>query len=84
MLREYDDDDVCKYIRSLREAGGIVNCSIVIAAAKGILTLKNPGLMKEHGCPICLNSSWAELFLCRLGFVKRKGTKAARNLILPL
>ena len=54
--------------------------SIVIAAAKGILSHKNPGLLKEHGGPICLSSTWAESFLCRIGYVKRKTTKAAHKL----
>ena len=56
MLRDYDQD-VSNYIKSLREAGGIVNRSIVVAAAKGILSHKNPGLLKEHGGPICLSST---------------------------
>ena len=43
------DDQVAVYIRKLREAGGIVNCNIVIAAAKGIISHKNPSLLKEHG-----------------------------------
>lgn len=79
MLLEYDQD-VSRYIKSLREAGGIVNRSIIIAAAKGIVSHKNPGLLKEHGGPISISSSWAESFLRRIGFVKRKGTKAARKL----
>ena len=37
MLRNYDQD-ISRYIKTLREAGGIVNHSIVIAAAKGILS----------------------------------------------
>ena len=39
LLRGYDKD-VASYIKSLREAGGIVNRSIVIAAAKGIVPTK--------------------------------------------
>ena len=79
MLRDYDQD-VSNYIKSLREAGGIVNPSIVVAAAKGILSHKNRGLLKEHSCPICLSSTWAELFLRRNGYVKCKATKAAHKL----
>uniref|UniRef100_A0A1X7UVX2 HTH CENPB-type domain-containing protein n=1 Tax=Amphimedon queenslandica TaxID=400682 RepID=A0A1X7UVX2_AMPQE len=79
MLLEYDQD-VSRYIKSLREAGGIVNRSIVIAAAKGIVSHKNPVLLKEHGDPISISSSWAESFLRRIGYVKRKGTKAAHKL----
>ena len=79
LLRGYYKD-VASYIKSLREAGGIVNRSIVIAAAKGIVSYKNPALLKEHGGPLSLERSWAESFLRRLGYVKRKATKAARKL----
>ena len=75
--RDYDQD-VSNYIK---EAGGIVNRSIVVvAAAKGILSHKNSGLLKEHGGSICLSSTWAETFLHRIGYVKHKATKAARKL----
>ena len=79
MLRDYDQD-TSRYIKSLREKGGIVNHTIVIATSKSILFHKNPGLLKEHGGPICLSSTWAESFLRRIGYVKRKATKAARKL----
>ena len=78
MLHDYNQD-ISNYIKSLREAGGIVNCSIVVAAAKAILSHKNPGLLKEHGGLICLSSTWAESFLRRIGYVKHKDTKAARK-----
>ena len=61
MLGSYDRD-VASYMQSLRIAGGIVNHSIVVAAAKGIVYHKNPALMKEHGGPIDIKHSWAESF----------------------
>ena len=79
MLRGHDSD-VASYVKSLRIVGGIVNRSIVIAAAKGILSHKNPGLLREHGGPIDIGKSWAESFLRRNGYCKRKATKAARKL----
>ena len=74
------DRDVASYAQSLRIAGGIVNRSIVVAAAKGIVSHKNPALMKEQGGPIDIGHSWAESFLRRKGYVKRKAPKAARKL----
>ena len=68
-----NDKDVASYNKRLREAGGIVNR--VIAAAKGIVSYKNP---KEHGGPLSLERSWAESVL---GYVKRKAMKAARKLL---
>ena len=35
--------------------------------------------MSDFGSPIDLSKSWAQSFLRRLGYVKRKGTKAARK-----
>lgn len=76
LLQDYDKD-VASYIKSLREAVGICNRSIVIPAAKGIVSYKNPALLREHG----LERSWAELFLRLLGYVKRKATpKLPENL----
>ena len=69
-----------EYIKQLRPAGGIVNCNIVIAAAKGFISHKRPSLLKEHGGSLDLTKKWAESFLRCRGFVKRKATKAARKL----
>ena len=79
LLGRYDDD-VYDYIKCLRRSGGVVNSTIVISAAKGIITHKNPGLLKEYGGSVELGKKWAESFLIRRGYVKRKATKAARKL----
>ena len=79
MLGSYDRD-VASCVQSLRIAGGIVNHSIVVAAAKGIVSYKNPALLKEHGGPIDIGCCWAESFLQCKSYVKRKATKAARKL----
>ena len=60
------DDEVAEYIRNLRLSGGIVNSNILIAAAKGIIAHKNPGLLKDYGGSLDLGKKWA--------------TKAARKL----
>ena len=74
------DDEIAEYIRALRLAGGIVNRSIVVASAKGIIAHKNPGLLKEHGGSLDIGLKWAESFLKRREYVKRKATKAARKI----
>ena len=74
------DKDVAAHIRSIREAGGIVNQAIVIATARGLVKHKNPTLLSEAGGSIHITKTWAVSFLKRLGYVKRKGTKAARKL----
>ena len=83
------DDEVAQYIRNLRLSGGIVNSNIVIAAAKGIIGHKSPSFLRDYGGSLrnyrssdeCMNAKkWAESFLLRRGYVKRKATKAARKL----
>ena len=81
LVGEFDDQVAAyMYVRQLREAGGVVNCNIVIAAAKGIISHKNPSLLKEYGGHLDLGKKWAQSFLHRRNFVKRKATKAARKL----
>ena len=79
LLGKYDDE-VAEYVHMLRLSGGILNSSILIAAAKGIIAHRNPGLLKDYGGSLELGKKWAESFLIRRGYVKRKATKAARKL----
>ena len=74
------DEQVREYIRSLRLAGGIVSRSIVVSAAKGIIQHYDPSYLQEHGGELVVDDSWAKSLLNRMGYVKRKGTKAARKL----
>ena len=62
MLGSYDKE-VAKYLKSLHTAGGIVNRSILIATATGIVSHRSPGLLKEHGGSIYLGRKSAESFL---------------------
>ena len=80
LLREELDAKIAEYIHALRLAGGIVNRSIVQAAAKGIVTHSNPSQLQEHGGHVQIGVKWAESFLRCRGYVKRKATKAARKL----
>ena len=52
--------EVVKYVQCLRKAGDIVNRSIVIAAAKGIVSHWNPSLLKEHSGSIDIGRKWAK------------------------
>ena len=61
------------YLTKLRSAGGIVNRSIVVGAAKGLVKSEMPTLMRDSNTCIYLS------FLKRNNYVKRKGTKAARK-----
>ena len=72
------EKEVVDYIQSLRLSGGVVNRPIVIVTARGIVINKE-NLLSDFDGPIDLSKSWAQSFLRRLGYVKGKGTKAARK-----
>ena len=67
---------VMKYIRAVREAGGIVNSAIVIGAASGIVRRMKPELLESNGGHIVLpiKKDWAKYLLGKMKFVKRKAT----------
>ena len=78
LLGKYEKE-VEDYIHSIRLSGGVVNRSILIATARGIIINKEKCILSEFGGHVELSRSWAQSFLRRLGYVKRKGTKAARK-----
>lgn len=73
------DDDVQRHIRAIRDAGGAVNRTIVIATARGVIHARNRALLAENGGHIHLTRGWAASLMTRMGFVMRKATKAARK-----
>ena len=58
----------------MRQAGGVVNTTIVMAAAKGIVATKNSALLVEHGGHIEISKPWVKSLFNRMGYVKRKGS----------
>ena len=68
------DKQVRDYIGYLRSAGAVVNTSVVIASAKGILMHKDANLLLG----IDLTKGWAKYLLNRMGYVKRKATSKAK------
>ena len=74
MLPEATLTHLTRYIRAIREAGGIVNTAIVLGAALGIVKRMNPELLECNGGHVVLKKSWAQHFLTNMNFVKRKTT----------
>ena len=74
------DSQVQAYITALRKAGGVVDTSVVIGAAEGIVSTKKPGLLVKHGGHIELSKSWVQSLFHRMGYiyVKRKGSNAGK------
>ena len=74
------DLDACvqDYINALRKVGGVVNTTIVMAAANGIIAAKNPALLAQHGGHIEITKAWAKSIFQRMGYVKRKCSNAGK------
>ena len=66
------------YIRALRMAGGVVNTTIVMAAANGIVKAKDISRLASHGGSITINKGWARSLLNRMKYVKRKCSNAGK------
>ena len=66
--------DIKCYIRAVRDAGGVINTAIVLAAATGILQRKDPTSLQCNGGHIILKKSWAKYLLKTMKFVKRRAT----------
>lgn len=76
LLGNYYDGIIQLYVRMLREAGGSISASLVVAAATGILMTSNRGMLVEFGGHVQLNKYWARSLLQRMNFVQRKATTA--------
>ena len=72
------DAQVKQYVLHLRDKGAVVNTAIVQACAEGIVKNYDKRLLVSNGGHIMLTRDWAKSLLCRLGFVKRRGSTAAK------
>ena len=68
------DDQLQLYLRKVREQGGIITASVVVAAARGLLMSLDHTMVLEHGGHVNLTRQWAYHFLGRMKFVRRKAT----------
>ena len=75
ILGEHLDQAVSQRLQTIRNEGGVINSTIVMAIAGGILKDKNSGLLAEHGGSVNITKTWAKSLLNRIGRVKRKGAK---------
>lgn len=79
MLGEEMDRQLQEYVKSLRESKTVVNSTIVLPAAEGIVKSHDSGLLSCNGGHIkcTCTKQWAKHFLTRLGYVRRKATTKA-------
>jgi hypothetical protein len=66
------EKDLMDCLKALRTANGIVNSSIVRATALGIVESKNPGRLEKNGGDLDFSKDWANKFLTRMGWTKRR------------
>ena len=66
------DDLVKELVENLRISGGVMNTTVVMAGAQGIILSRDATKLQSHGGHINITKSWARSLLFRMGFVKRK------------
>ena len=71
------------YVQALRTAGGVVNTTIVMAAAMGIVSARDPTMLTLHGGHINITKTWAKSLLGRMRYVKRKCSNAGKVSVTP-
>ena len=67
---------VQKYLKKVRDVGGVVSARIVMATARDILLSNDKIKLVEFGGYVQLNRHWAYALLKRMNFVHRKATTA--------
>lgn len=66
------DDLVKELVENLRISGSVVNTTVVMAGAQGIILSWDAIKLQSYGRHINITKSWARSLLIRMGFVKRK------------
>ena len=78
LLGDKLDDQVKSYVQYLRTKGTPVNTAVVLGIASGIVKNHDSGLLASNGGHIVLGKPWAKHLLSRMGYVKRRGSTAAK------
>ena len=78
LLGEQLDNQVEKYLKTLRDKGGVINTAIVMACAEGVITNHDSNLLASNGGYITITKDWAKSLLSRMGFVKRHASTSAK------
>ena len=59
------------FVKNVRASGGVVNTTIVIAAARGIVEAENRALLVENGGHLDVSRDYARSLTRRMNLVKR-------------
>ena len=71
---DYIDKQLQLYVKKIRQQGGVVTASVVVAAAQVITMAYNHPQLAEFGGHVALTRTWVYYFLHRMKFIKRKAT----------
>lgn len=74
------EPEIRQYLQALRQNGAPVSRAIAISTGNAVVEFKEKSLLKKYGGTIEFGKPWAVSLFRRMGWVKRKGTKAARQL----
>uniref|UniRef100_A0A8C4QAG2 DDE-1 domain-containing protein n=1 Tax=Eptatretus burgeri TaxID=7764 RepID=A0A8C4QAG2_EPTBU len=80
LLGEKYDGMLKDWMKQVQLNGGVINRSIVMAVAEGILLKHDKTKLSQYGGTLQITEAWARSLLTRLGFGKRKGTKDVKKL----
>uniref|UniRef100_A0A914W0M0 DDE-1 domain-containing protein n=1 Tax=Plectus sambesii TaxID=2011161 RepID=A0A914W0M0_9BILA len=80
LLGKEIDDKIQEHLHRLRGQGGIVNGAVVNAVTRVYLKKMDRSRYRLEGEEILSKRSFSQSLMRRMGFVKRKGTKAAKKL----
>ena len=72
------DARVQLYIKEMRKNGVVINTSVVMAAAEGIVMHHDANLLAKYEGPIVITKHWVRALLTRMCFVKRQGNTKAK------
>ena len=76
LLSEEIDKKVIDMAGSMRRAGAVVNYNVLIAIAKGIVTVNDRTLLAEYGGTTKLGWKWCTSVFKRMKWTSRRGTRA--------
>lgn len=79
LLGKEFDGAVCRHLKTIRAAGGVVSRSITKATAVGILKACQPSHLSVHNGDTFLSNSWCNSIHKRINYCKRKSTIATRK-----
>ena len=78
LLGEELDRKVKLYLNAMRSRGAVINTSVVVAVANGVVASEGDYLLACNGGHIEITRYRAKDLLGRMGFVKRRGTTKAK------